>query len=114
MTARAISAPNSSWRPFIERALPSKPESEASTTTGRMPDAALIALATLREPSGCSVEAESQWSPVSDLTGRASMPTTETGEPPTRLSQMIVPRASAMSVQRSSTGASRSTTAPIT
>ena len=41
--ARPISAPYSSWRLRIESGEPSKPDRFASTTSGRLPEAALIA-----------------------------------------------------------------------
>ena len=45
VTARPISAPNSSWRRRIDSGEPSKPDRLARTTTGRFPLAALIARA---------------------------------------------------------------------
>ena len=51
-TARPISAPYSSWRRRIDSGEPSKPERFASTTTGRLLLAALIARATFFEDAG--------------------------------------------------------------
>ena len=55
MTARPISAPYSSCQWRIDSGEPSKPDRLASTTSGRLPLAALIARATLREDCGNSV-----------------------------------------------------------
>src|SRR5512133_1633116 len=54
-TARPISAPYSSCRLRSDSGEPSKPERLASTTTGRLPLAALIARAVLRADCGNSV-----------------------------------------------------------
>ena len=55
--ARPISAPYSSCSRRIDSGEPSKPARLASTTSGRRPDAALIARAILREDCGNSVPA---------------------------------------------------------
>ena len=56
-TARPISAPYSSCRLRMDSGEPSKPERLASTTTGRLPLAALIARATFFDDWGNSVPA---------------------------------------------------------
>ena len=53
--ARPISAPYSSWSRRIDSGDPSKPARFASTTSGRRPDAALIARASFLEAAGNSV-----------------------------------------------------------
>ena len=55
--ARPISAPYSSWRLRIDSGDPSKPDRLASTTTGRLPLAALIARAAFFDERGKSVPA---------------------------------------------------------
>ena len=55
--ARPISAPYSSCRLRIESGDPSKPERFASTTSGRLPLAALIARAAFFDDRGNSVPA---------------------------------------------------------
>ncbi len=56
-TARPISAPYSSCSRRIDSGEPSKPARLASTTTGRRPEAALMARAILRDDCGKSVPA---------------------------------------------------------
>ena len=55
--ARPISAPYSSWRLRIESGDPSKPDRLASTTSGRLPLAALIARAAFFDERGNRVPA---------------------------------------------------------
>src|SRR5436190_7770929 len=55
VTARPISAPYSSCQRRIDSGEPSKPDRFASTTSGRLPLAALTARAVLREDCGNSV-----------------------------------------------------------
>src|SRR5699024_3940197 len=55
--ARPISAPYSNWSLRIDSGEPSNPDRLASTTSGRFPEAALIARAVLREDWGNSVPA---------------------------------------------------------
>jgi hypothetical protein len=98
---------------------PSKPARLASTTSGRRPDAALIARATFFEASGKSVP-DVHWSgPSADTvpkrgSGRDSIPIMATGQPPTMVSHTTALSASAMLAQRSSGSASVSATARIT
>ena len=55
--ARPISAPYSSWRLRIDSGEPSNPDRLASTTSGRLPLAALIARAAFLDERGKSVPA---------------------------------------------------------
>jgi hypothetical protein len=55
--ARPISAPYSSCRLRIDSGEPSNPDRLASTTRGRLPDAALIARAAFFDDRGKSVPA---------------------------------------------------------
>ena len=117
--ARPISAPNSSCRRRIDSGEPSKPARLASTTSGRRPDAALIARASFLEATGNSVP-EVHWSGPSAGTapkrcsGRDSMPSSATGRPPRRASHATAISASRIPAQRSSGSSSRSITARIT
>src|SRR6266511_5029437 len=108
-TARPISAPYSSCRLRIDSGEPSKPERLASTTTGRLPLAALSALATFLEDRGNSVP-EVHWSGPSAGTkpcrgtGLDSKPITSTARPPRRASQTTAVSASRIPAQRSKIG----------
>ena len=82
--ARPISAPYSSWRFRIDSGEPSKPDRFASTTSGRLPLAALIARAVFFDDRGNSVPAVQMSGP--SLGGkprrgmaRDSMPSMTTG-----------------------------------
>lgn len=55
--ARPISAPYSNWRLRIDSGEPSKPDRLASTTSGRLPEAALIARAVFFDERGNRVPA---------------------------------------------------------
>ncbi len=117
-TARPISAPYSSWRLRIESGEPSKPERFASTTSGRLPLAALIARAVFFDDRGNRVPAVQVSGPSlggkpGRGTGRDSMPTRLTGQPPRWASNTTEVSASAMPAQRSSGRWSWSTTARI-
>ena len=85
--ARPISAPYSSCRLRSDSGEPSKPERLASTTSGRLPLAALIARAVFFDDRGNSVPAvhvsgpSAGWEPRRG-SGRDSMPSTVTGWPP--------------------------------
>src|SRR5206468_4826874 len=86
-TARAISAPYSSWSLRIDSGDPSNPERFARITAGRLPLAAFSARATFFEESGNSVPPfqddgpSGGWVP-SRGTLRLSMPITQTEWPP--------------------------------
>ena len=116
--ARPISAPYSSCRLRIESGEPSKPDRFASTTSGRLPLAALIARAVFFDDRGKSVPAVQVSGP--SLGGKPrrgtdldSMPMRQTGRPPRWASCTTEVSASAMPAQRSSTGWSASATARI-
>ena len=117
--ARPISAPYSSCRLRIDSGDPSKPDRLASTTRGRLPDAALIARATFLDDRGNSVPDVNVSGPSlggNPARGMAfdSMPTTHTEWPPTRASITTAVSASAMPAQRSTRSASWSQTAAMT
>ena len=105
--ARPISAPYSSCSRRIDSGEPSKPARLASTTSGRRPDAALIARATFLEASGNSVPDVHCSGPSAGIepkrdSGRHSMPSSATGQPPRCASQVTAISASRMPAQRSS------------
>ncbi len=85
--ARPISAPYSSCMFFSDSGEPSKPDRLASTTSGRLPLAALMARAVFLDERGNSVPAV-HWSGPSVGNdprrgmGRDSTPSTATGFPP--------------------------------
>ena len=106
--ARPISAPYSSCRLRIESGEPSKPDRLASTTTGRLPLAALIARAVFFDERGNSVPAVQMSGPSLGGKprrgiGRDSMPIRQTGRPPRWASKTTDMSASAIPAQRSST-----------
>ncbi len=117
--ARPISAPYSSCRRRIDSGDPSNPARLASTTSGRLPEAALIARAIFLEASGNSVP-DVHWSGPSAGTGpwrasgRDSIPSIATGQPPRCASQATATSASCIPFQRSRGGWSSSATARIT
>src|SRR6266704_5890923 len=87
-TARPISAPYSSCHERIDSGEPSKPDRLARMTTGRLPLAALIALAILRDDWGNNVPdvqlggpSAGRWSRRESV--RDSIPSMHTGIPPT-------------------------------
>src|SRR5205823_9713427 len=85
--ARPISAPYSNCSLRIDSGDPSNPDRFASTTSGRLPDAPLIARATFFEDCGNSVPAVYVSGPSvggkpRPGTARDSMPTRQTGRPP--------------------------------
>src|SRR5512146_815916 len=85
--ARPISAPYSSWSLRIDSGEPSNPDRFASTTRGRLPDAALIARAVFFDDCGNSVPAVYVSGPsVGGMPRRGtdldSMPIRQTGRPP--------------------------------
>src|SRR4029453_7951338 len=87
VTARPISAPYSNWRDRIDSGEPSKPERLASTTSGRLPLAALTARATFLDDWGNRVPdvhavGPSPGTSPSRATGRDSNPIRHTGIPP--------------------------------
>jgi hypothetical protein len=98
---------------------PSKPDRFASTTTGRLPDAALIARATFFEDCGKSVPPfqdsgpSAGWKP-SRGTLRLSMPISVIGWPPTCASQTIAVSPPTQAFQRSRKPPSMSINARIT
>ena len=117
-TARAISAPYSSWRRRSDSGLPSNPDRLASTTTGRLPDADRMARATFLDDSGYSVppahsDGPSTGTPPSVGAVVDSIPIRVTAWPPMRDSQTTAVLASAMVRHRSRT-ASPSTRASMT
>ena len=82
--ARPISAPYSSWMFRSDSGEPSNPDRFASTTSGRLPDAALIARAVFLLDLGNSVPAVNWSGPSAGRyprrgIGRDSMPTMDTG-----------------------------------
>src|SRR3954447_19769063 len=85
--ARPISAPYSSWSLRIDSGEPSKPDRLASTTRGRLPEAALMARATFFHERGKRVPAvyvsgpSVGGKPVRG-TERDSTPMRQTGQPP--------------------------------
>src|SRR6185503_20177644 len=93
-TARAISAPYSSWSLRIDSGEPSKPDRLARITAGRTPLAALSARATFLLDSGNSVPPvhadgpSAGWSPPRS-TLRLSIPIRLIGCPPRQASQTI-------------------------
>ena len=91
----------------------------ASTTSGRRPDAALIARAIFFEASGNSVPALQLAGPSAETgpkrgSGRDSMPIIATGQPPRVASHTTAASASRIAAQRSSGSWSASATARIT
>src|SRR5579859_4959793 len=118
VTARPISAPYSSCHLRMLSGEPSKPLRLASTTTGRLPLAALIARATLRDDCGKSVpdvhdEGPSAGTNPALATLRDSRPMRHTGNPPTRASHTIAPSALRHGAHRSNGTSSASLTARI-
>src|SRR4029079_6564451 len=100
--ARPISAPYSSCRRRNDSGEPSKPDRLAIRTTGRLPDAALSALATFFDDSGNSVPADHDAGPSAGVAPwrgnvRDSMPTRVTASPPMRVSHTTAVSASAIS-----------------
>src|ERR1022692_5310027 len=85
--ARPISAPYSSWSFRIDSGEPSNPDRLASTASGRLPDAELMARAVFFDDRGNKVPAvyvsgpSVGGKPRRD-TDRDSMPIRQTGQPP--------------------------------
>ena len=119
VTARPISAPYSSCRDRIDSGEPSKPERLASTTTGRLPLAVLMARATFfddwgnRVPEVHTVGPSPGTSP-SRATGLDSRPTRHTGIPPMWVSHTTAVSACCQRSHRSSGRWSASLTARMT
>ena len=107
MIARPISAPYSSWAFRIDSGEPSKPDRFARMTRGRFPLAAFAARASFFDDCGKSVPAVHCSGPSVATkptlgTGRDSIPTRQTGIPPSRASQTTATSASRIPCHRSS------------
>src|SRR5215470_877858 len=119
VTARPISAPYSSCHLRMLSGEPSKPVRLARTTTGRLPLAAFMARATLRDDCGKSVPDVQDEGPSAGTNPalamlRDSRPIRHTGNPPIRASHTIALSALRHRAHRSNGAWSASVTARIT